>query len=639
MDKNSRSQWLLAFGLLAVVLLGCEKADDFPGSSEEIEESVKITRGIAEEGSIFLDEAIATAYNQDGMVDPVELAEKIISIDGVKSAIPSPSGSGIIIEQVDGTYSNLLVVTADNEKLFKNDNPKSFSESKNSFNGINDDDIIPFGKAKALILAPFQSSFQTDLIFISQQLKCIGYRPDIFIDEAANLDKFRAGFLAGYDIVLIVTHGGSDLKTNSGTTSTLVSTGEEYSSAKLLSIPEPERKAIGKVILNGRTYFTLSVPWLGLSHPGSFKSSWIFVAACESSIDKESSASLSGTFINMGIGGFNGFKGSINVTLLNTIATLMVSEFASGLTFIKASDNVRNNPGFYGISSLLRIKDSNGSSSFTTVTVNLLENIQQNNSKPYYLITPLKYDHDGNSYKTIRIGSQTWLAENLRARHFNNGDPINGCISIADQIRQLRNSLSIVINAGYGGFTCSQLVDTGLIAQSHRSAIENFSYIVGISDPSLKTIQNLFDELSIPLSKLPESYGLLYDWYSVSDPRKICPAGFHVPSKSDWDTLITYLGGSEQAGGKLKETGNAHWLSPNTGATNDAQFYGLPAGFFSSTYENLGKATYWWTTAEQGTDLGLFAGVMYSSPGILGGFIPKRTGASVRCVADQRPGQ
>jgi len=74
-------------------------------------------------------------------------------------------------------------------------------------------------------------------------------------------------------------------------------------------------------------------------------------------------------------------------------------------------------------------------------------------------------------------------------------------------------------------------------------------------------------------------YGLLYNWYAVTDARLICSAGWHVPVKAEWDTLNTYLGGDAIAGGKLKETGTTYWNSPNTGATNEVGFNARGASY------------------------------------------------------------
>jgi uncharacterized protein (TIGR02145 family) len=73
-------------------------------------------------------------------------------------------------------------------------------------------------------------------------------------------------------------------------------------------------------------------------------------------------------------------------------------------------------------------------------------------------------------------------------------------------------------------------------------------------------------------------YGRLYTYYVVTDPRKVCPTGWHVPSKTEWDVLIDYLGGIYSVGGKLKEAGLTHWIAPNSGATNSSGMTLLPNG-------------------------------------------------------------
>ena len=79
----------------------------------------------------------------------------------------------------------------------------------------------------------------------------------------------------------------------------------------------------------------------------------------------------------------------------------------------------------------------------------------------------------------------------------------------------------------------------------------------------------------------PIKYGLEYNWYAVSDARNICSAGSHVPNEAEWDTLITYLGGSAVAGGKVKEMGLIYWNPLNIGATNEVGFNGRGAGYRS----------------------------------------------------------
>jgi len=92
-------------------------------------------------------------------------------------------------------------------------------------------------------------------------------------------------------------------------------------------------------------------------------------------------------------------------------------------------------------------------------------------------------------------------------------------------------------------------------------------------------------------------YGALYNAYAVKT-GKLCPQGWHVPSETEWTALVNYLGGQSVAGGKLKETGTAHWVSPNVGATNEVGFLALPGGvkWNSTTGSSIGYIGHWWTT-------------------------------------------
>lgn len=99
-------------------------------------------------------------------------------------------------------------------------------------------------------------------------------------------------------------------------------------------------------------------------------------------------------------------------------------------------------------------------------------------------------------------------------------------------------------------------------------------------------------------------YGALYGWAAVYGGYSLCPAGWHVPSSTEWNTLINYLNGENVAGGKLKECGTTHWNTPNTGATNENCFSALPGGCWdgyygqppTGSYINLGTRGYWWTS-------------------------------------------
>jgi uncharacterized protein (TIGR02145 family) len=159
-----------------------------------------------------------------------------------------------------------------------------------------------------------------------------------------------------------------------------------------------------------------------------------------------------------------------------------------------------------------------------TVIVFLINGISLNHSTPRAANNIIK-DVDGNIYHTVTIGTQIWLAEDLKTTRYNDSTPI------------------------------PLVTDTVEWGSLHSGA-----YCWANNDESYKTI-----------------YGALYNWYTTNT-GKLCPLGWHVSSDSDWETLIDYCGGWEVAGGKLKEAGTAHWEATNLGATNEFGFTALPAG-------------------------------------------------------------
>lgn len=137
-------------------------------------------------------------------------------------------------------------------------------------------------------------------------------------------------------------------------------------------------------------------------------------------------------------------------------------------------------------------------------------------------------DVEGNIYGTVIIGNQTWMSSSLRTTHFSNGDEIPTTIPAT------------------------------LNVNSESAPLYQWAY-------------NGIDSLA-------EIYGRLYTWHVVADNRNVCPVGWHVPTRSEFDTLVFFLGGSEVAGGKLKQAGYLNWQYPNTGATNETGFNGVPNG-------------------------------------------------------------
>ncbi|HRZ98354.1 MAG TPA: fibrobacter succinogenes major paralogous domain-containing protein, partial [Paludibacter sp.] len=179
-------------------------------------------------------------------------------------------------------------------------------------------------------------------------------------------------------------------------------------------------------------------------------------------------------------------------------------------------------------------------------------------------------DQDGNVYKTVTIGTQTWMAENLRTTKYNDGTSIVAINS--------SNEWSALSTGAY--CNCKNTENNGEIA----------------------------------------TYGRLYNWYAVNT-GKLAPKGWHVPTFDELSALITYLGGETEAGGKLKETGNTHWTTPNLGATNEVGFTALPAGLCEpkGTYSQFGAYGTWWcATGETNSCWSLSIGYM-SCNAFLGG--------------------
>jgi uncharacterized protein (TIGR02145 family) len=193
-------------------------------------------------------------------------------------------------------------------------------------------------------------------------------------------------------------------------------------------------------------------------------------------------------------------------------------------------------------------------------------------------------DYDGNIYHTVNIGSQVWLQENLRVTHYNNGDLIP----------------NVANTSSWPG-----------LSSGARCYYNNDS---ATWDPV---------------------YGALYNWYAVSN-NNLCPQGWHIPSDAEWTTAENYLGGSSVAGGKMKEAGFEHWNSPNTGATNESGFTGLPGGMLSTTYtfQTIRENGLWWTASSYNSSYAWSRYLWYLFAGVDRNPTPKTIGLSVRCIKD-----
>ena len=127
-------------------------------------------------------------------------------------------------------------------------------------------------------------------------------------------------------------------------------------------------------------------------------------------------------------------------------------------------------------------------------------------------------------------------------------------------------------------------------------------------------------------------YGKLYNWLAIGDARKIAPVGWHIPTETEWQTLIAYL--SSQQGNQLKEKGSNHW-NANSKATNESGFTALPAGFRYRNlgFEDLSFSGNWWTASENGMYANMFS-LTYNQETLIKALEYKINGYSIRCVKD-----
>ena len=130
-------------------------------------------------------------------------------------------------------------------------------------------------------------------------------------------------------------------------------------------------------------------------------------------------------------------------------------------------------------------------------------------------------------------------------------------------------------------------------------------------------------------------YGKLYNWYAVNDPRGLAPQGWHIPTDAEWTTLSTLLGG-DAAGGKMKSTGTTIWTTPNTSATNESGFAGLPGGRRGNdgSFYSVGYYGFWWSATEDDSTYAWYRYLSYDAGSLTRYVNYKKSGFSVRCLRD-----
>jgi uncharacterized protein (TIGR02145 family) len=197
-------------------------------------------------------------------------------------------------------------------------------------------------------------------------------------------------------------------------------------------------------------------------------------------------------------------------------------------------------------------------------------------------------DIDGNVYPTVQIGTQVWMAENLKTTRFRDGT----------NIPQIPDSVQ------WSGGTFP-----GFCWYANAVAYKDI-------------------------------FGALYNWEAVSS-GKLAPEGWHVATDKDWSILVDYLGGGPYAGGKLKalgsiDVGDGYWYTPNAGATNETGFSAQGGGAreFNGAFNYIFSHGYFWTSTAGNTGMAICRRLFYNSTEVDSGSINRTAGLSVRCVRD-----
>jgi len=127
------------------------------------------------------------------------------------------------------------------------------------------------------------------------------------------------------------------------------------------------------------------------------------------------------------------------------------------------------------------------------------------------------------------------------------------------------------------------------------------------------------------------TYGKLYNWYAVNDPRGLAPKGYHIPSDAEWSILTTYLG--TDAAAKMKST--TGWNEDGNG-NNTSGFAGLPGGARDSngSFDFIGAYGYWWSSSEYYANNAWYRSLSYPNGDVYRSSFFKQFGFSVRCLRD-----
>jgi len=202
---------------------------------------------------------------------------------------------------------------------------------------------------------------------------------------------------------------------------------------------------------------------------------------------------------------------------------------------------------------------------------------------------------DANQYASVQIGNQCWMSENLKYL-------------------------------------------PSVTGPNSSSTTTPYYYVYGYNGTDVNAAKTTTNYAN---------YGVLYNWRAAmngasssstnpSGVQGICPLGWHIPSDAEFTQLINFLGGISVAGGKLKETGTIHWLTPNLGATNESGFTALPGGFRNQGggFFNLTATGHWWSTTIYSSSSAWYHFLDYNGNAVFKNAVSWELGYSVRCIKD-----
>lgn len=556
------------------MICSCEEQDD---KEENIEQEEIVDRAkVTEEASIIVNDFIDDAISSESTLDPDQIADEIETLEGVESASPNESGTCISIQLSNGGSTNLLLVTMDDERMFKETTKKSSLSNTESVAEQKFGPIFPSGNGKALILAPFP--FASNFSIMSDNLSSAGYSVDIYKNEEANLDRFRSSFLDDYDIVYIFTHGAQDVKPEGAFKSTAILTGEEWDNSKRSSLSFDELQGLAAISppLSSKEYFAITPYWLRTTIGKEFPNSWIFLNACESACGLNEKSFVQ-TVLEMGAEGFHGWLTSISSVLAKETGQEIVKKFSSGLSFNETSDVVRNDPALQAYRFIIPIPN------LDIIEVRNLVNVK-NTEDPFYitdnrLVEPFTDPRDGNVYNVVRMGNQIWMAKNLK-------------------------------------------------------------YLPDVSPPDLGSTHDPYyyvynyygsDTEEAILTDKYEEIGVHYNWPAAVNA---CPEGWHLPTNEEWEELLIYIGADP---GIVKNHNLIHMCDEEALILFEPDGFHVIAG---SSYVAGGdkfiilpsRAMFWTSTTTESDRAFMYD--VGNIPNIFRFEYPKMHGVSIRCVRD-----